>query len=348
MKKNILFVIPDLRMGGAEKSLLEICKRFNNKINIHILTIKNSGQLKSEFINNCTDIKEITSKRSLFILYNRQYQKSLSNVKINKIYNKFYANYKFDYIISFLEGSATHIVSNINTSTPKLSWIHTSLKAHQKVEDYTKFTYNFCVSKKVKEELDSISIESSVIYNLIDTKEIKKQKNIKTKIDKSKYNIVTVARFDQAKALDRLIHVSNEIFFEGINHNLYILGSGRLYKKYKKISSSNHIHIINKPKYVYNYMNKANLFVLASKYEGYGMVVDEALHLKTNVLVTNTNSVESVDYGRYGQICENNKEDLKRTLISNINNEINLKFDKKNVKKQNNYVINQLKAVFEI
>lgn len=346
-KKKILFVIPDLRSGGAETSLLQICEQLHNDIDIDLYVIRNDGQYKTEFEKYTKTIISITKNKYKFILFNRFYKLFLNQKKINRTLSPEVAN-QYDMIISFLEGSATFITNLIQSKSKKIAWIHTSIIEHKKILDYTSYNKIICCSNFVKEELSTLNIDATVIYNLIDTKKINRLSKEEVKMNNN-FNIVTVARFDSAKALDRLIKISNEIYDEGINHQLYIVGHGRLYKNLCKLVKDDHISILNDEKNVYKYMKRSDLFVLLSKYEGYGMVIDEALFLGRKVLVTNTNSAEAVGFGRYGAVCNNDDKSIKESLIYNIKNDKNIfKPEKKNIEIQNEKVITMIRELFDV
>lgn len=349
MKPNILIIIPDLRQGGAESSLLHICKLMHSKVNIHILTIKKQGQLVNKFEKITKSINQLTSSPVKFVLYNRYYKKTINVQKINNTVQNLYKNLKFSKIIAFLEGSATYISNSLTFSNAaKIAWIHTSLKDHKKILNYENFSKVITCSNLVALELKSLGVEAQVIYNLIDITKIIKLSQEEVKNNPNEFKIVTVARFDKAKALPRLISASKICTQENYHHHLYIVGYGRMYKNLLKLTKNTNITIINNEKNVYKYMNFANLFVLTSMYEGYGMVIDEALLLKRPVLVTKTNSIEAIGHGKYGHICENSLEGIVKSLKTLINNPNKITLESKNIAAQNLKIEKQIGELFEV
>ena len=83
----------------------------------------------------------------------------------------------------------------------------------------------------------------------------------------------------------------------------------------------------------YPYIKNADLFVLSSKFEGYGIVIKEALLLKIPVLSTKTTGpVEILDNEKYGIIVPNNDNSIKDKLKEILENQKILDKYKKNLK----------------
>lgn len=120
-KKKILFVIPDLRMGGAENSLLQICKSIYDNAEIHILTFQKTGSLTHQFEKYSTRINAVTNSKIKFVLLNRLYKKVINKKVANNIMQKYYKDLNFDTIVAFLEGSTTHFVNLLDVNTKKIA-----------------------------------------------------------------------------------------------------------------------------------------------------------------------------------------------------------------------------------
>ena len=64
----------------------------------------------------------------------------------------------------------------------------------------------------------------------------------------------------------------------------------------------------------YPYLKKADYFVLLSKFEGYGMVIDEAKILNKNIIITKTAAIEAVKGYARKLILENTEDNDKYLL----------------------------------
>lgn len=133
-----------------------------------------------------------------------------------------------------------------------------------------------------------------------------------------------VGRLSPEKNLDWLINVFNEL----PQFKLQIVGFGSLESYLRSIAKENIVFegsVDNKE--LFHYYEKADIFVLPSKSEPWGLVVEEALNVGIPVLVSNKVGCaeQVVEEGKNGCIFElNNKEDFLQkvkylTDISNYN-----------------------------
>ena len=94
----------------------------------------------------------------------------------------------------------------------------------------------------------------------------------------------------------------------------------------------------------YPYIKKADYFVLLSKFEGYGMVIDEAKVLNKNIIITKTAATEAVKGYAKKLILENTEdaiyEGLKQVLQKNV------VFDDSETEFNNENLINKIKSLF--
>ena len=96
-------------------------------------------------------------------------------------------------------------------------------------------------------------------------------------------NFLYVGRLVEEKNLKMLIEVFNELQ----NLNLSIIGFGKQEKELKRIAKENIIFIgpvANKD--LFTYYQKADVFILPSKVEPWGLVIEEALNKGTPVIVS--------------------------------------------------------------
>lgn len=191
----------------------------------------------------------------------------------------------------------------------------------QKLDKYT--DKYICVSKGVANHLIKQGIDKSkvkVIYNGIDIQSFD--------LAKEKHDIFTVgmvARFSKQKdqmtlikAIEYLIKEKNEKI------NLLLMGIGKTRKKCEKYISEhnldNNIKIIEG-----NFKDlivKTDLFVLATHYEGFGLVLCEAIAAKTPVISTDVSGAnEVVLNNKTGLLVEdNNVLDLTNNILKMKNN----------------------------
>lgn len=342
--KKILFVIDSLSEGGAEKVLYDIVKNIDSKkFEIDVFLINNYGIYKEKIEKLGIKVEGIYEKRN-DIIKNIFYRKLKSGYIRLKRY--LYCRYpllirklnkrKYDIEISFLEGYSTVLIANRRNSTKKISWIHIDLGKHKMInrklekKSYLKVDRIVCVSNDSKKSVENLYPELKekieVIYNPIPKEEILKKALEKKNIySNEKINIITVGRLTLQKGYDILLKAHKELLKEGLDYNLYILGEGEERKKLEKYIKENNIEkntfLLGFKENPYPYIKQANIFISSSRYEGYSLVVAEALCLEKPVIATKcVGPIELLNNGKYGLLAEvenidSLKEKMKKLIL---------------------------------
>ena len=119
--------------------------------------------------------------------------------------------------------------------------------------------------------------------------------------------IGTVARLVSQKRIDLLIKAFKEVNKQNNKIKLVILGNGNQKKKLLTISNSlnlsNNIIWINYSEYVIQHMKYWSLFCLTSQYEGFGLVLLEAIYAKLPILAMNVSSIKDI-VGPCGELVQ--------------------------------------------
>ena len=224
----------------------------------------------------------------------------------------------------FLHGSVEHYFLGIRKYFKKFFF-----------KKINKFTYICTVSNEMREQVLKIFpvIEKNkvrTIYNKINFDDIiKKSKDeselnlLEKKIIKEKY-ICSVGRIDEEqKDFKTLIETYRMLLLEvKENINLVLIGNGpdmEFLKKYtQKIKLENKIFFLGKKDNPYIWMKNCEIFILSSKFEGFGLVLAEALLLNKKVISSNckVGPLEILENGKYGELFEiGNKEELKNKIL---------------------------------
>lgn len=366
--KKIVFGITSLTLGGAERVLVDIANKLVDEYEVTIFTIYGKGIFEYE----------LDEKVNLVSLYDFAYndlsdtKKRIIPIKVlnsgKSIYKK-YIEGKYDVQVSFLEGPITRIFQ-YGDNVKKIAWIHNDiskvfgdgLKAKIKLSldksIYKKYDKLVFVSEDNKNEFNNlykikdVEAKEEVIYNYLDKEKVlaKAEKQVGQEyIEKSVPSIITIARLVPQKAIDRLINVHKTLIDEKINHNIYVIGDGpereNLVNQIKELQVEDTFKLMGKRENPYPYLKVADYFVLLSKFEGYGMVIDEAKILNKNIIITKTAAIEAVKGYARKLILENTEdaiyEGLKQVLQGNVI------FDDSETEFNNDNLINKIKALFD-
>lgn len=359
--KKILFGITSLTLGGAERVLVDLANELSNKYDITIFTIYSNGELE----------KDLNKKVKLKSLYKVSYNE-LSNLqkhisvplKIllekNKIYKKEIRK-KYDIEIAFLEGPITRLFSVKNDETKKIAWIHNDIgfvfgngiKAKLKriidSKIYLKYQTLVFVSKdnlnRFNKIYSNIKVDKEVIYNYIDKNSIleKSNKFEAKELNSENKNFLTVARLVPQKGIDRLIEIHSKLIKQRLKHCFYVIGDGPEREKLEKLIEKNNVKdtfiLLGKKENPYPYIKKTDYFCLLSKFEGYGMVLEEAKILNKPIIITNTAAREAIEGYNNSIILENKTEQIYKGLKNVIEQglektDIDRKYDNKEILKQ--------------
>lgn len=367
--KKILFGITSLTLGGAERVLVDIANALADKYEITIFTIYAGGELE----------KQLNKKVKLKSLYNNSYEELssfqkhvLMPLKVllqkNEIYQKkIKDNYEVE--IAFLEGPITRLFSSKNNQTRKLVWVHNDIKQvfgkgikariKKKIDEkfYNQYEKIIFVSKDNLEEFNqvypNIIKPKEVIYNYLDSERIleKAEEKVKLPFQGENINFLTVTRLVEQKAIDRIIRVHKRLIENGFLHHFYVVGDGPEREKIQKLIKENQLEntffLLGKKENPYPYIKNADCFCLLSKFEGYGMAIDEAKILNRPILITNTAAREAVADYKDAKIVENSEKGIYEGLKETIENTKNKSLEMENKKYENKEILDEIINLLE-
>lgn len=285
-------------------------------------------------------------------------------LKSKKIYEKEIKE-NYDVEIAFLEGAITRLFSNQNEETKKIAWVHNDIacvfgdnrKAKLKriidKKIYNKYQELVFVSKdnlsSFEKTYPEVKNKKQVIYNYIDKNKVleKAKEEVSEKIEENTTNLVTVARLVEQKGIDRLIEVHKKLIQEGLLSNFYIIGDGPEKEKLEELIHKENVEetfkLLGKKENPYPYIKMADYFCLFSRFEGYGMVIEEAKILNKPILITDTAAKEAVqDYNHY-EITENSVDGIFELLKKVLQNNKEEKIEQ--VQYQNKHIIEEIKEL---
>lgn len=354
--KKILIVIDSLTGGGAEKVLLDILKKIDKKkYSIDLFLLYKHGIYIEEikkYVNNLNGLKPRNEKYDKNIIFRK------CNSLFFKIRNWLFLNeyiYKikksYDIEIAFLEGQSTQYIANRKSLAKKISWIHIDLQKHRilnkKIERnvYKKINKIICVSKDSKKSVIGLYPEFEkkikVIYNLIPKKEIlDKSKEYIAK--NKKITLLTIGRLNLQKGYDILLKAHKKLIKEGLDYNLKILGEGMLKKEFQEYIVKNNLskntELVGFKANPYPYIKNSDVYVMSSRYEGFPLVLCEAIILNKPIIATKcTGPLEILDNGKYGELVEvENIDELANAMKKLIVDEkLRKKYEKLSIERSN-------------
>ena len=324
-KIKILHLINSMNPGGAENLLkFQIPFYDLNKFDIHIGYLVGDGSLlKDEQKIKVIDFSHNGKFNYLSIFNIRRYIKK-NNIQI--LHQHLIQSNILGKLILFTYSKAKSI------STRHYAYSNKDSRLINKIE---KKIISFddkiiCISNYVKDYLKKTGIPDhklEVIYNGIDLSIYEKL----TRISENFFTVGTVGRLDTQKGIDTLLYSFKKVLSKKESIKLEVIGEGPLKTEYISLSEelgiSQNVTFLGKldPEEVREQMRKWDLFVLASRWEAFGMVLIEAAAMGLPIIATNVEAIpEIIDDGKNGLLINpDNPQELYEKIMLFVLEEIN-------------------------
>lgn len=338
-KKNLVFVLGSLNIGGAEKVMINYLNTFyqlhKDEYHVEVFLISKDGDLLdylnpnipisflyrgNKFLPNNLVIRNVyrVYRKLLSILF-RNYPTTLS-ILIRRFK-------RFDYGFYFVQDLI--FLSRMNFGFKKLIWIQNNLKQVENNYLYTRnklqndFEYIIANSVGIYNDLiGRLKIDSKKVklcYNPIDIEHIEElsKEPVENYEFLNRPYILSVGRCVEQKKFDVLID-SFQLIHQQFDLNLVIVGDGKLFSELvhlaKTKSLSKRIFFTGNLANPYPIMANALMFVCSSMYEGLPTAMIESMSLGIPIVSTpcEFGPREILNYGEYGILCK----DLSKDSIS--------------------------------
>ena len=327
-RKKILFLIPSLVGGGAERALLNILAQFENEgaYEITLCVVANVGTYLNQVPAKVKVVPLFSNNNAVRILAFLQKKLGFTYLFERKIRNKLTDHY--DVAISFLDGNFTDLLFFIPHAIKTVSWVHSSYVTNKNFyKFYQNKNYKDFVKKNRYDKLDSIVFvsqdaknefitlfgafkEMPVIYNFLDEKAV--YEKAKTPIEHDSHTcmlFVAIGSYFPVKGYDKLIAAATILKSKHMDFNIHIYGQGYLKKTLQqqiiKANVEDKVFLKGFVKNPYPYILAADVFVMTSVSEAMPMALCEAMILGKPTLVTNCSGCrEVVGYGKFGMMVQ--------------------------------------------
>jgi N-acetylgalactosamine-N,N'-diacetylbacillosaminyl-diphospho-undecaprenol 4-alpha-N-acetylgalactosaminyltransferase len=286
MSKKICLLTDSLGAGGAEKMAANMSLSLVGKgYQVYVVSMINNIHYNfGGTLYNFGKIKDSTSLFKSFVEFYCFFKKESFDVIIDhRVRNNFLKESLFSKLI-FKDSCVIYCVHHFD-----LSLYFTSIKNALKAKfPHVRKRMFVSVSKEAQKHLKrTLKIESNLIYNYVLNREV--NKNDVEIIEKKDCNyLVAVGRLVKMKQFDVLIDCYKRTQLPENNINLLILGEGEekdaLQEQIENLDLDKHVKLVGFKKDVFNYIKNSKALILSSLFEGFPMVLIEALALKTPLI----------------------------------------------------------------
>ncbi len=293
--KSVIHCITTIERGGAENQLYILIKEQIKKgMKVTVIYLKGQPELRDKLILIGAEVLDILHAKNLLlqILVLKKFLKGKSIV--------LHAHLPRAELIScFAKGANTFIISR-----------HNSEKFFPKAPNFISRFMSLFVTRNIDK---CVAISEAVKAYILSTHEISNAKKItvvhygfnnefvfqKDLVQKnSYYTIGTIARLVPQKDHVTLLAAFSEFLKIHPNSKLMLIGNGELKSDLvefsKKLGINEKVLWINRTENSYDLLYQMDLFVLPSKYEGFGLVLLEAMQVNVPVIASNNSSIPEV------------------------------------------------------
>jgi len=303
ISNKVIHLITTIERGGAEKQLLTLAsKQVESGLKVEVFFLKGKPDLKNEFEASSVKVNNLLAGKSFLkqiFLLSKHLRKNPSPLHAHLPKSELLAAIvitKKYFVFSRHNAepfwpSGPRIISNLLSK-------FVCKRASQGIA-ISNAVKNFLVKRGevpsgytidvvyygFQEDIVTNSAGLNLITNL-------------TNSQNSNYKVGTIGRLVPQKDYPTLLSAFSNVLKSIPNTDLYVVGEGYLKKDLINLSKSlgikDKVHWLGKTEYVKELLSKIDLFVLPSKYEGFGLVLLEAMVAKKPIIAANNSAIPEV------------------------------------------------------
>lgn len=314
---SVLHLITTIKRGGAENQLLVLVKeQVRSGLKVHVVYLKDEPELIQDFQevgaivhNELRGLKPFSQPFALRKLLHKEI--SIVHAHLPRA----------ELVGLFCPAAFTFITSRHNAEPFFLN--------------APKFLSNLLARLVCYRAKAVIAISSAVKDFLLEQGEIKDMKKAKvvlygyvphfdspraTKSSSGKiYNIGTISRLTDQKDIPTMLNAFKEYLATVPTARLFILGEGQLEKQLETMCSrmfaENTVAFLGRSSKIYEFLEKLDAFILTSKYEGFGMVLLEAMDAGVPIIASRNSAIPEVLGADFPGLCQTgNVSDFKAKM----------------------------------
>lgn len=344
MKKRLLIHNGSISIGGQEKMLVEFLKALSpEKYEILLLVEQNIGDkenyieeipewIRCSFLTSQNFSRSLEKSRHSKNPLKRAWYSFLLREKKRRATREIQKYLDFsDIIIDYNMGLLRNLHKLNLEGKILVGWSHAGNgelpKSKQKRENQERYNYIVTINERMKRGFEKNTTHPKIekLYNFMGLENIVEKSEVEIAED-FRY-ILSVGSLTENKNQSLLIDVFSELKKEqNIPEKLVLIGEGKeresLENKIKNLGMEKEIFLLGARLNPYNYIKRAELYIVTSKEEGFSLTTLEAMTLKTMVIATKTDGTREIlgEDSKYGKLVENSKEELKKEIAYYLKN----------------------------
>lgn len=298
MKKKIIFFLPTLNGGGAERVTVNILKQLDReKYDIHLVLVTKVGEYL-DLIPNDIAIHILNSRKTIYAIL--KLRKIIRILDADIVYSTLYRTHivlamsllgikNKPSTILRMPNSPKLVIENNEINLLTQAFLNIALKRATKIVAQT---------PQMKEEIafyHKVSLSKiDIIINPLDKKLIDEStKNMINPFNTEYINVLASGRLMYQKGYDFLIESFKNVYRTNSHYRLFIIGGdyANEQKSYEslveRLNLKGIVHFLGFQKNPYLYYKNCDLFVMSSRWEGLPNTILENLYLEKPIVATN-------------------------------------------------------------
>lgn len=339
MKKKILFLINSLRVGGAEKILVDTLKGFDyDKYDVSLIYFIKGGV----YLNDLPEQVKCKCVVGMGSRLDNMFRLVLEKFNMLDKYYRWCITRNvenYDTIVSYLEGFPTRMHSFVmDKGQRNITFVHTDLETFRdssmqfdadctQEKVYSRMDEIVFVSRHARESFERIypkcNVKLTVLTNFIDINNVY-QLSTKYKVENKAFSIVTVGRLAPVKGADIIPLVAKYIKEQNKDIHFTIVGDGSEFDNVKELIKDNDVDdcvtMVGFKKNPYPYILASDIYLNTSHTEGMPLSLCEAMTLGRPVIATKTSGAVELLGQENGILVERNVKDIADAIIDLYSN----------------------------
>ena len=302
-KNRIIHLITTIERGGAEKQLLILTQeQVSQGLDVEVFYLKGKPELKPEFEKFGVKVNQSLVNKT-FIKQNIIFRKIIRSRKV-----VVHAHLPKSELITALTCRKNRFIITRHNSEAFWPGMPKFISNFLSKFVTKKSSHVICISEAVKNyinnrgEVSNSSQISTVHYGYYKNYQTNSstQNEFSTifKPFRSSLKIGTIGRLVNQKDYPTLFSACKSALSKGVELELFIIGEGELRKelevRVKSLGITKSVHWLGKTADINDYLFELDLFILPSKYEGFGLVLLEVMQAGKPILASNNSSIPEV------------------------------------------------------
>ena len=346
--KKILFVIPALGGGGAERSLVNLLNEIpSDMYEVDLLLFKKEGIFLPQVPSYVNILEQTPALKGLYAPFSKAgvylpakvignvcskiFERGMSAQKAflwKYVYNRIIEplNKEYDVAVGYLGGESTDYILDKVKAKKRIHWVHNDYRKLGMSKKYDQFVFDrvdavVTISDEclniLKEEFPQYAEKCFCIANITSSKVIRKRASLFYPEEYQGISniLLSVGRLSEQKGFDMAIEAARIMKENGIKFKWFVIGNGALKNKLEEQIRRDEVEdvfcLLGTRENPYPYIKNCDIFVQPSRFEGKSVVLDEAKILAKPIVATAYPTVkDQIEDGKEGVIVGLSPKDI--------------------------------------